>query len=507
MDMLVRGKYIIENAEAKEAGILTNGAVYVAEGIITEVNDYQLLKEKYPEAPVKGDGGQLLMPGLIDGHSHGSGLSPFQKGIPYDFLENNFFDWAFSINLDPELQAMVSAVRHLRNGCTTMNCNTGGTLERIEKLISGFQETGIRLAFSLSGADTNWLALDDSEFIKTLPPDLREFAEPEVYFDRKAYRDEFFDTFEHLYDEYHTESTRVIFGPALATMCTDGFLQQIKSRADELGKLQIHIHTLQTPIQKAYALRKHGKSQIAHFEDIEVLDENLTIGHAVFLTEPDIEFLASNQVSTTHHPNCNFVIRNGISPVYHLLKAGVNVALGIDDKGFNDDEDAITELRLIHRLHRVTGFDLANTPALDAFDVLEMGTTNAARVCGYEGEVGAIRPGMKADLILVDLQEMMNDPWMSPEMNIAEVFIHRAKGIHVNTVIVDGKVIVEDHKFLSVDVEQLYDEVRNQTARGLSAEQRAYAETLERIKPYCQEWYRDWVEMAFDPFYIMNSRK
>lgn len=504
--MLVRGKFIITSSEEKEAGILTDSAVYVTEDIIREVDNYQLLKKKYPQAHVKGNGNQLLLPGLVDGHSHGAGLSPFQKGIPYDFLENNFFDWAFSMHLDPELRAMVSAVRHLRNGCTTMNCNTGGTIESVEKLIDGFQRTGIRLAFSLSGSDTNRLVLDDMAFIKTLPPHLREFLEPDVFFDKSTYQDEFFGVFEYLYNKYDTQSVRIIFGPSLATNCTDGFLQRIKSRADELGKLQIHIHTLQTPIQKEYALRKYGKSQIAHFGEIDVLDENLTIGHAVFITESDIELLAANQVSTTHHPNCNFVMRNGISPVYHLLKAGVNVALGIDDKGFNDDEDAITELRLIHRLHRATGFDLANTPTLDAFDVLEMGTTNAARVCGYGGEVGTIKPGMRADLILVDLQEMMNDPWMSPEMNIAEVFIHRAKGIHVNTVIVDGKVIVEDHKFLALDVEQLFDEVRNQMTRGLSAEQKTYAESLQQVKPFCQEWYRDSMEISFDPLYILNSR-
>jgi cytosine/adenosine deaminase-related metal-dependent hydrolase len=387
-----------------------------------------------------------------------------------------------------------------------MNCIAGGTLEATEKLINGFEETGIRLAFSLSGADTNWPALDDTEFIKTLPPDLREYVEPEVYLDKEAYRDRYFGVFEQLHRKYDSERTRIIFGPALATMCTDGFLQQVKSRADELGKLQTHIHTLQTPIQKAYALRKYGKSQIAHFEDIGLLDENLTLGHAVFLTEADIELLASNQVSTTHHPNCNFVMRNGISPVYHLLKAGVNVALGIDDKGFNDDEDAFTELRLIHRLHRVPGFDLANTPAMDAFEILEMGTTNAARVCGYEGKVGTIRPGMKADLLLIDLQEMMNDPWMSPEINIAEALIHRAKGAHVNTVIVDGKMVVEDHKLLTIDVDQLYDKVRTQMQRGLSADQRAQAETIGRIKPYCQEWYRGWVETDADPFYVLSSR-
>lgn len=504
---IIKGQYLITDVTLKESGILTDGAVYVAEGKVVEIGDYHSLQKKYPEAMGIGDGKQLLMPGLVDAHSHGSGLSPFQQGIPYDFLENNFFDWSFGILPDPELCAMVSAVRHLRNGCTTVHCNAPGTIDRTEKLIDGFQKTGIRLAFSLSGTDMNNLALDNTAFLKTLPHDLQEFATPIVYNDQKAIREEYFHTFEHLYSKYHSERTRIIFGPALATRCSDEFLQQIKTRADELGKLQIHIHTLQTPVQKAYALKKYGKSQIAHFEDIGLLDQNLTLGHAVFLTAADIELLGSHRVSTTHHPNCNFLIRNGISPVYYLLKAGVNVALGIDDKGFNDDEDAFMELRLIHRLHRVAGFELSSTSILDAFDVLKIGTTNAARACLYDGEIGGITPGMKADLILVDLQDMLNDPWISPEMNIAEVVIHRAKGAHVNTVFVDGNMIMKDRKFLHLDVKHFYGELGKQMSKGLSAEQKKYADTLQQIKPYCQQWYKDWLNnIEWEPFYRLNSQ-
>ncbi len=114
---------------------------------------------------------------------------------------------------------------------------------------------------------------------------------------------------------------------------------------------------------------------------------------------------------------------------------------------------------------------------------------------------------MKADAILVDLQEIMEDPWVSPDLNIAEIFIHRAKGVHVNTVIVGGKMVMEDRKFLTVDVDQLYNEVRKQAAKGIGPEQRQFAEALQKIKPYYHKWYDGWGKMDFEPFYVMNSRK
>ncbi|MBW2056033.1 MAG: amidohydrolase family protein [Deltaproteobacteria bacterium] len=511
MDILVRGKYVITDAGAGEKGILTDGAVYVSGGRVVEVGDYASLKERHPQAAVKGNGKQLLMPGLIDGHSHGWGLTLTQMGFDLDFLENGLIDWAFMVPLDPEVSAMMSAVRHLQGGCTTMHHNNWGEepnlMENAEKAISGYQKVGIRLAYSPGGRNVNRLALDDTDFFATLPPDLQEFARPMVYYDKKAFVEAYMDLFEGLHGRYNDEETRILFGPSWTQGCTDEFLQQVKERADQLGKIQIHLHTLQTPIQKAFGIRKYGKSLVGHLDDLGLVDENLTLGHAVFVTESDIELLASRGASTTHHPSCNLAVRNGISPVYHLYKAGVNVALGIDDKAINDDGDGIMELRMIHRLHRVSGFDLARTPALNAFDVLKMGTTNAARVCGFGGELGALKEGMKGDMILVDLQQIMEDPWVSPELNIAEIFINRAKGVHVNTAIVGGKVIMEDRRLLTVDVDGLYEEVRKQASRGIGPDQRSFAETLQRIKPYYHKWYEGWEKLDFDPFYVMNSRK
>jgi 5-methylthioadenosine/S-adenosylhomocysteine deaminase len=511
MGMLIRGRYVITDPDARENGLITNGAVYCSEGKVVETGDWTMLREKYPSATVTGNGNQLLMPGLIDGHSHGWGLSSVQRGLTYDYLETSLIDWADLIDVGATLNASMSAIRHIRSGCTTIHHNQWGEgpdlLTPAESTIAGYNQVGIRFAFSLGGRNENTLAYDDEAFFKTLPSDLQDYLRPMVYHDKAAFVDRYFDTFETLHRKYNGEESRVFFGPSWVQGATPAFLQRVKARADELGKTQIHIHTLQTPHQKAYGLRTYGKSLLAHLDDLGLVDENLTLGHAVFISESDVDLLASHRASVTNHPSCNLAMRNGIAPVYFLHKAGVNVALGIDDKGINDDEDAIMELRMIHRLHRVPGFDLAHTPALDAFDVLKMGTTNAARVCGFDGELGALKPGMKADAILLDLDEMLLDPWASPTLNIAEIFIHRAKGVHVNTAIIGGNVVMEDHHFCTVDVGKVYEEVRSRAESALGDKQTTFVQMLQRVKPYVHEWYQGWEHLDFDPFYVLNSRR
>ena len=511
MGTILRGKYVITDANDGEKGILTDGAIYFSGSTIDEVGDFEQLKAKHPDAEVKGNGRQLLMPGIIDGHTHGWGLSSIQRGVSYDYLENALIDWAYLYDIDPDLNAMMCAVRHLRSGCTTVHHNNwgedGDLYDKAIKAIENYKKVGIRVSYSPGVRNKNTLALDDVEFFKTLPADLQEFAKPMVEYDKKEVEDNFFKIFEDLYERYNDDDTRIIFGPSWVQGCENSFLYHVKQRADELGKLPIHIHTLQSKIQKAYGLKKYGKSLLGHLDDIGLVDENLVLGHAVYLTEEDIELLAERNASTTHHPSCNLAVRNGISPAYYLNKAGVNVGLGIDDKGINDDEDAIMELRMVHRLNRVPNFDLEESPAMNAFDVLKIGTTNTAKVCGFAGEIGALKKGMKADAILVNLEEVLEDPYCSDALNIAELFIHRAKGSNVATVVVAGKVVMEDRKFTNIDIDLLYKEVRKQAKKGLSQEQKLFADQYQRIKPYYHKWYKNWMEeIEFKPYYIMNSK-
>ena len=190
-----------------------------------------------------------------------------------------------------------------------------------------------------------------------------------------------------------------------------------------------------------------------------------------------------------------------------LRAAGVNIAMGLDDKTINDDEDAVMELRMMHKVHRLHTFDLS-TPALSAYEALEIATLNGARASGFAGEVGALVPGMKGDAILVDLDRVARDPWIDPEFDIVDAFVERAMGADVD----DCRHRGEDHRRGS--------SAPHNRRRGVSTERCARSVPrasppssgrtptfFAKIKPYVQAWYSTWHETMLDqPFYRVNSR-
>jgi len=509
--IIMRGAHAITDPRVGPSGVIPAGAVVITDGTVAETGLFAALAPRYPRARVIGDGTQLLMPGLVDAHSHGRGLSPIQKGVRNDFLENALFDWAYMPILPPELTAAICALRHLRSGCTLLHHNGFDDdgpegAGRAHAAIKTYLSTGIRLAFSPGVRDESKLAMGGEEFIETLPPDLRQAARPFVFFDKKAFADEYFRLFDELYDTYNNADTRILLAPCWAHGASEAFLRRVRAKSDERDGVMIHMHLLQSPVQKAYGLRRHGKPTVFWLDDLGLVESNVAYGHAIHVTEAEIDLMGRRRVSVTSHPSCNFHMRNGITPVVPLRAAGVNVAMGLDDKTINDDEDAVMELRMMHKVHRLHTFELT-VPSLSAYEALEIATVNGATATGFAGEVGALVPGMKGDAILADLDRVTGDPWIDPEFDIAEAFVERAMGVDVATVVVGGKILVEDHRPRTIDVDGLYREVRTFCAKGLTPAQRARADLLASIKPYVQAWYGTWQQdMADQPFYRVNSR-
>ena len=508
--IVLRGAYAITDPRLGPSGVIP-GAVAITNGIVAETGPFAAIVPKYSGACVLGDGTQLLMPGLVDAHSHGRGLSPIQKGVRNDFLENALFDWAYMPILPPELTAAICAWRHLRSGCTLLHHNGfdddgAEGARRAHAAIKTYLATGIRLAFSPGVRDESKLAMSGEEFIETLPLDLKEAARPLVFFNKEALADDYLRLFDELYETYNNAETRILLAPCWAHGASEAFLRRVRAKAEERGGVMIHMHLLQPPVQKAYGLRRHGKPTVFWLDDLGLVDSNVAYGHTIHVTAAEIELMGRKGVSVTSHPSCNFHMRNGITPVMPLRAAGVNVAMGLDDKTINDDEDAVMELRMMHKVHRLHTFDLT-APSLDAYEALEIATVNGAKAAGFDGEVGALLPGMKGDAILVDLDRVTRDPWLDPEFDIAEAFVERAMGADVANVVVGGRIVIEDHRPLTIDVDGLYREVRDFCAKGLTEEQRARANLLARIKPYVQAWYGNWHQgMADRPFYCVNSR-
>src|SRR5262249_26381580 len=233
-------------------------------------------------------------------------------------------------------------------------------------------------AFARGVPTTDRLVLAPRPFLPPLPADLRAFAKPLVDLDSAGMERDYFDLFEHLYRKFNSEDTRILLSPSWAQAVTESFLDRTRDTSERLGKGPIHMHCLQTPIQKAFSLRRYGQTAVAWLDERGLITEHVAPGHAVWGTRRDIDILAARRASITSHPSCNLGMRNGLAPVYEMARRGVNVAMGLDDKTINDDEDAVMELRMLHKLHRVPSYDLA-TPPLSARDVLAMGTLNGAR--------------------------------------------------------------------------------------------------------------------------------
>ena len=508
-NLILRGRYLLTDPRQKEKGVLKDGAIAIKGDRIAAVGSFEELKRAHPGARVLGNGRQLLMPGLVDAHSHGRGMSPIQKGVKNDFLENSLFDWAYMHLLPPELCAGMTAYHHIRSGCTLLHHNgfdDDGPLgkTRAHVAIKVYLDSGIRLAFSPGVRDESKLALDEFAFFKTLPADLQDWARPRVEYDKAQIEADYFGLFAELKSRYDGSDTKILLSPSWAHGLTERFARRIVDTA--AGKTQIHMHTLQSPVHKAYGLRRHGKPTFEWLDSVGLVARNVTYGHAIHVTQADIDLMGKRGASVTNHPSCNFIMRNGITPVMQMRKAGVNVAMGLDDKTINDDEDAVMELRMMHRVHRLSTYDLTE-PALDAYETFEIATLNGARVCGFEGEAGALVAGMKADAVLVDLDRVENEPWLDPRSDIVEAFVQRAMGSDVNTVVIGGRVAMQEKELKLLDTKALFAEVREFCSRGLPEEHRKRAEMLARIKPYAQKWYAGWHDkMVNEPFYRVNSR-
>src|SRR5262245_56752445 len=247
MDLLVRGRYVITDAAAGDAGVLDDAAVLVSGSRIAALGDWGTLRRRHPRARVLGNGKQLLMPGLVDAHSHGRALSPIQKGVLNDYLENNLLDWAFMPVFDPELMAGLAVWRHLRSGCTTMHhmgfdTEGSGARTRCEVAIRTYLRGGLRVAFAPGVRNVDKLVLDSEGFLATLPTDLQAFAEPLVHMDSRRMEEEYFALFDHLHGRFASEDTRVLLSPSWAQACTETFLLRAQETAGRLGKVSSSMH-------------------------------------------------------------------------------------------------------------------------------------------------------------------------------------------------------------------------------------------------------------------------
>ena len=231
-----------------------------------------------------------------------------------------------------------------------------------------------------------------------------------------------------------------------------------KELADKHG-LHLMTHISETQDEVRIVREKYGRTSVEHLDQLGLLGPKTIGAHCVHVTDSDIETLAARGVTVSHNPQSNMKISSGVAPVEKLRAAGALVTIGTDGTCSNNDLDMFEELRTAAFLQKSATGDPV---ALPAYEALRLATANGARAMGCaDGGLGVIREGALADVIVVDLQK----PHLQPVHNVVSNVVYCGKASDVETVVVGGRIVVENRRIAGVDLPELYRGVAEAVAR------------------------------------------
>jgi cytosine/adenosine deaminase-related metal-dependent hydrolase len=477
--------------------VLEHGAVYVEDGAVRAVDAYDVLRRRYPEADVLGDETHLVMPGLVNSHSHGRGITTLRLGIPDEPGEIRSVGLRRGLSVDPYADVLFGCVRQLEAGITTtmhLDSNFGGPPERYEErltaIVRAYRDSGIRFSIGVGIRDQNTYGpyIGDEKFFARLPPAAQ--AEVAQWPSPVMPVEQYLALCERLEGEF--PGLDLQFAPLTPDACTDDLLRAVRQAATARNK-RINIHLLETPYQKAHALERWGETSVSWLARAGFLGPDVICAHCVWVTDRDVALMRETGAVVAHNPSSNLRLRSGLAPVRQMADHGVAVALGTDNLGVNDDEDLLQEARLAQLLHSPPGLDL---PPLSAETVLAWATERGATVLGPP-QLGRLEAGAPADLVLARLAPVARA--IDGLDSIAPAVVQWLRPAAVDVVMVAGRVVVRDARYIVRDRDEI-ERRAWETVRRWSQ-----GPAVRMLKDTVTDLYRAWPGAA-QPYYRLHSR-
>lgn len=492
-------------------GMTEDAGVLVVGGRVEEVARWRTLIERYADVETFGSERHLVLPGFVNAHHHGRGLSGIQLGIPDDFLEHWLLDYWRMPPLDVHLDTLYSNLRMIRSGVTTViHSSYAREWGRIEAetrdALRAYADAGIRVAYAVGFEDrVRFVFGDQAAFLASLPRDLAGRAHALAQPAGEAETERYFAFVSDLHEQTSTNpALRILHGPSWHVWCSRRLLERVAedARSRDLG---IHLHVLESPLERDYALHAYGMDCVSYLEAVGIHGPKVSFAHGTWLSEADIDQCADSSLSICHNPSSNLRLRNGIAPVARMIERGVNVAIGMDSWGMSSNDDVLEELRLAALLHRLPSRRRFESSP-DSFDLLRMLTVNGARAATFTNGLGRLLPGSPADAVILDFDRMAG-PWLDDSVHPVEAFVHLARTQHIDTVIAAGEPLYHEGRFTRVDEAAVVREVAAAAAASPDPAFRAFSQTLRELRPHLERHYEDWPPAgAAESFYVVNRR-
>ena len=401
------------------------------------------------DAEIASADDRLLVPGLVNAHTHAHG--GLAKGLVADRLPLEMFlagSGALAAGRSVEdkyLSALVSAVEMLRRGCTACYDLAveipAPTEEGIFAVARAYHDAGMRAVVAPMMSDrTLYQALPG--LLESMPPALREQAQRLAAAPYEASVEACRSILRH----WPFDRSRVApaLAPTIPLHCSDTFFVACHRLAREHG-VGLQTHLAETKAQAVLGLARYGRSLVAHLEALGVLDERTSAAHAIWIDDDDIARLATAGVKVAHNPLSNLRLGSGVAPVRRMLERGVRVGVGTDATNTSDTQSMYEAMRLAAYLSRLEGPERERWLGFD--EAFELATAGSAEVLGFGDRLGRLEPGYKADIVFLDLAHINYVPLGDP----ATQLVCGENGAAVDSVMVDGRFVLRAGELLTVD--------------------------------------------------------
>jgi guanine deaminase len=432
---------------------------------------------------------KLLMPGFVNSHyhSHDVLLKGCFETIPLELWVLSALPPAYPKRSTAEIRArtLLGALECLRSGMTTVQdlCTIYPfDEEHLEAILQAYEDIGIRCVFAVQFAD--------KVGAKAVP-----FWEEVVPLEQRASLAGSVEPFKGvdlprlLRDILVSQRNRhprltLALGPTSPERCTPEILTELADLSDA-EKVPVYTHIYESRPMTLIARQTHqsdGGSLINYLKRVGLLTPRTSLAHSVWMTPAEIDSIAEGGTNVVLNPVGNLKTRSGVAPIRTYLRKGVNVALGCDNCSCSDSQNMFQTMKLFAGLAAVSHPEPGPPTAADA---IRSATIGGARTAGLEGRIGALRPGMAADLFIVDL----TDPSFVPLNSVARQIVFTEGGRGVETVIVDGCVVIADRKITTIDERALREEVAD-LMKVLRKDIEAVSQRNNAMLPYLLEAQR-----------------
>lgn len=380
--------------------------------------------EGFSEDKVIDGKDRFAIPGLVNCHTHS--YMSFMRNVADDL---SFMDWLFG-TIDPIEQQMtdedtywgacLAIIEMMKSGTTCFN----DMQMNIHQTTRAVKESGMRAVISrgLVGSGN-----DEAGQMR-----LRQ-----AYEERDAAAD--------------CDRLTFMLGPHAPYTCDDGFMRIVSEEAKK-NHMRIHVHLSESESEIEQIREKYHCTPIEMAAKNGLFDVPAVAAHCVQVTEGDMDILREKNVSVVTNPASNMKLGNGFAPVPKMLEKGINVCIGTDGAASNNSLNLFHEMSLLALIHK----GVERTPqCISAAETIRIATINGAKALGLEKEIGSLEEGKKADIAILNL----NTPSLTPRNNLIAGLSYSANGSEVETVIIDGKITMENRKILTMDEELVYKKI------------------------------------------------